>query len=165
MTLLVVSYVICFTGFHAERCLGSQPVQAAEVDMGLRAGGAYADIKPQRVLPNYNGTPLYAGDPEKILQAHVIVCTDGETQVAILSLDATFVGRDLVLRIRDELQHRIGIDPGHVMIGATHSHHTPATAASFLAGAVPDPMYVDFLVDRIGDAAQGLRRGSNRPYS
>ena len=121
---------------------------------GLQVGGAYADITPDRVLPNYNGSPLGVGDGSSFLQAHVIICSDGRTQAAIISVDATFIGRDQVLRIRDELNQRIGIDPKNVCIGATHAHHSPALAASFLAGALPDPQYVDRVVGAVGDAAE-----------
>jgi len=130
----------------------SQPSQGASV---LRVGGAYADITPVSKLPNYNDSPIKPSeDGSSSLKAHIVICSVGESKAAIISVDCTFLGRAEVLRIRDELRWRVDIDPDYISIAATHSHATPATAASFLSGALPDPLYLDFMIERICRAAE-----------
>ncbi len=107
-------------------CLISAQPQSVELTTSrLRVGSAFSNITPNRELPNYNGSPLQPGNGSQFLLAHVIFCTDGETEAASISIDTTWVGRGVVLRIRDELPQRTGIVPDHVCIGATHAHHTP----------------------------------------
>ncbi len=105
-------------------------------------------------MPNYKGD-LHAPSKDSCpLRVQVIVCDDGTTKAALVSVDCTFLGRTEVLRMRDALRWRIGIDPDHVCVAATHSHAAPATTASFLHGELPDPRYIDFLVERTCDAAE-----------
>jgi hypothetical protein len=59
-----------------------------------------------------------------------------------------------VKRIRDALQKRLGLAPDHVSIAATHSHASPATTASFLAGELPEPAYIDLLEDQTCKAVE-----------
>jgi len=128
--------------------------KAAPVAPAIRVGSAHADITPCRELPNYNGAVMKLGDGSSRLRAHVVLCADGATKTAIVSVDCTFLGRPEVLRIRDELRRSIDIDPDHVCVAATHAHTTPATTASFLSGALPDPLYLDFMIERICRAAE-----------
>ena len=128
--------------------------QAAPAAPAVKVGSAHADITPRRELPNYNVAPIKPSDGSSSLQAHVVICTDGKTNVAIISVDCTFLGRAEVLRIRDELRRRIDVDPDHVCVAATHSHVAPATAASFLSGSLPDPLYLDFMIEHICGAAE-----------
>ena len=120
--------------------------------MPLRAGGAIANITPDRDLPNYNGAVHSRGDGDSDLLCHVIVIDDGYTPVVLVSCDATFVDRALLLRIRDACQRRTGIPGEHVMVAANHVHDCPATGVSFLSGALPDSLYLDFLIDRVAEA-------------
>ena len=120
----------------------------------LRVGGAYADITPDRAMLNYNGNPIKPDGESCRLRAHVVLCTDGRTKAAIISVDCTFLGQSEVRRIRDAMRSRIDINPDHVCVAATHSHAAPATTASFLSGALPDPKYIDLLVERTCQAAE-----------
>ena len=118
-------------------------------DTAFRAGGGMTDLTPDRVLPNYNGAPVKP-DPEACpMRCHAVAFDDGATQGAIVSCDTTFVDRTLLLAIRDACARATGIPAGHVMLGATHAHAVPATCPSFLSGALPDPLYVDFFVEQI----------------
>jgi len=120
----------------------------------FRAGGGMTDLTPDRVLPNYNGAPVKP-DPEACpLRCHAVAFDDGETQGAIVSCDTTFVDRTLLLAIRDACARATGLPAAHVMLGATHSHAAPATCPSFLSGALPDPLYVDFFVEQIVTAVR-----------
>jgi neutral ceramidase len=119
----------------------------------ILVGSAYADITPTRPMPNYNGQMVRPDAGATPLRVNVLVCADAEKRVVLLSVDCTFLGRAEVLRLRDALRWRIGVAPDHVAVAATHSHAAPATTASFLSGALPDPQYVDFVVERATQAA------------
>ena len=120
----------------------------------LLVGSAHADVTPGRPMPNYKGDVIKPDNGSSRLQVHVVLCTDGETKAAIVSVDCTFLGRAEVLRIRDALRWRIDVEADHVCVAATHSHAAPATAASFLHGELPDPRYLDTLIERICQAAE-----------
>ena len=125
----------------------------------FRVGGAYADITPQRSMPNYKGDPLNPDRDACPLRVQVIVCADATSKVALISVDCTFLGRTEVGRMREALHRRLGLKPEHVCIAATHSHASPATTASFLTGELPDPKYIDLLVEKTcGAVEQAISR-------
>jgi hypothetical protein len=105
-------------------------------------------------MPNYNGALLDVDKDASPLRVQSIVLDDSATRVAILSVDCTFLGRIEVGRIRDALHRRLGLKPEHVCVAATHSHASPATTASFLTGELPDPKYIDLLVEKACQAAE-----------
>jgi hypothetical protein len=117
-------------------------------------GGAYRDITPEHAMPNYNGDRLAPDKNASPLRIQAIVLDDGTTRVAVLSVDCTFLGRTEVGRIREALRQRCGLAPEHVCIAATHTHASPATTASFLTGALPEPAYVDLLVEKSQEAIE-----------
>jgi len=123
------------------------------MDEGIfRAGAAITDLMPDRVLPNYNGAQLQIDADASRLRCQAVAFECGEVQGAIISCDATFVDRMLLAHIRDVVNRRTGIPGEHVMVAATHSHATPATCPSFLSGALPDPLYMDFFVEQTAQA-------------
>ena len=114
----------------------------------FEVGGAFADITPKEPMPNYYRS-VHRPDPDASpLRVHAVVCREAATTVVIVSVDCTFIGRDEVARIREAVSKRIGVAPDHVCIAATHTHASPATTASFLNGQLPDPGYLDLLVER-----------------
>src|SRR5262245_25860590 len=84
---------------------------AAKPAESLQVGGAYADITPTVEMRNYKSDPLRPDKDACPLRVQVIVCGTGMDKAAIVSADCTFLGRTEVLRIRDALRWRIGIDP------------------------------------------------------
>ena len=112
-------------------------------------GAAMADITPGRSLVNYNGDPLVREDGDSDLLCHALYLACGPIETVIAACDATFIDRTLVLRIRDECERRVGIPASNVWVTATHTHSSPATAVSFLAGALPDPLYLDSFIERV----------------
>ena len=127
----------------------------------FRAGGAMGDLTPDRELPNYNGRVIGPGENNCPLRCHAVVFDDGSRQGALVSCDATFIDRILLLRIRDACTRATGIPGNWITVAATHTHAAPATCPSFLSGALPDPLYLDFFVQRtveaIAQAQQDLR--------
>lgn len=150
--LIAVALVGTFTVIKATNDGGS--TDSTSGSPTLRVGSAFADVTPRRPMPNYNGASIKPDKNSCPLQVHVVVCTDGKTKIAIVSVDCTFLGQAEVRRIRDALGRRIDVDPDHVCVAATHSHAAPATTASFLHGAPPDPQYLDTLIERTCQAAE-----------
>jgi neutral ceramidase len=135
---------------------------AGDLRAEFSVGAAYLSIMPDGPRRNYYRSLHEVAPDASPLRVHVIVCSDGRQKVAMLSVDCTFLGRTEVLRIRDALRWRIGIAPDNVCVAATHTHAAPATTASFLAGELPDPQYVDFLVEQAAAAAE-IAAGRMRP--
>jgi neutral ceramidase len=96
---------------------------AAEPPSGIKAGFAERDITPGIGMerPGGYGKVLHTRfhDPCKV---RVAVFDDGRRPLAIVSVDALFVPRRVVLEARTEIEKLTGIPPGAVMIAATHSH-------------------------------------------
>jgi hypothetical protein len=105
------------------------------------------DITPQQDFPSYNNVLLGSDPDASRLLCQAVVFDDGETRGAIISIDSTFVDRALVLTIRDACKRATGIPGQNILVAATHTHAAPASCVSFLAGARPDPTYVDALVE------------------
>ena len=116
--------------------------------MPFSAGCAVTDLTPDGELPNYNGGTMKLGTEDSGLLCHAVVFSEGDVEAAVVSCDATVMMRDLVLRIREEAERRSGVPARNVLIGATHTHACPATSLTFLSGALPDPVYMDFFVEQ-----------------
>ena len=123
----------------------------------IKVGAAMLNITPARELPNYFGTTYQRGAGDTDLLCHAVVLSGGETEVALISCDLTFVDRILLLRIRNACERRIGIPGKQVMVAATHDHAAPTTGTSFLIGPPADPLYLDFLIERVVTAVQTAR--------
>jgi neutral ceramidase len=122
-------------------------------DKELLVGAAMMDITPDRPLPNYNGVMVEVDSNTSPLRCQALAFECGEMQGVVISCDATFVDRTLLAYIRDVVNRATGIPGGHVMVAATHTHSAPAPCPSFLSGALPDPLYIDFFVEQISRAA------------
>ena len=118
----------------------------------FRAGAAMVDITPSRELVNYNGDRLSIDADASPLRCHAAVFEDGETKGAILSVDTTFIDRTFLLRIRDACERATGVPGTNILVAATHTHPAPASCVSFLSGALPDPQYLDQMVEGVVEA-------------
>ena len=123
----------------------------------FRAGAATTDITPDRPLPNYNNSLCQRDASASPLCCQAVVFDDGETAGAIVSIDVTFVDRPLLFAIRDKCQQTTGVASSNILIGATHTHAAPASCPSFLSGALPDPSFVDALIDRVAVTVKTAR--------
>ncbi|MDA0709196.1 MAG: hypothetical protein O3B73_03185 [bacterium] len=121
-------------------------------DTQLMLGAAMTGITPDHVLPNYNGAPIEVDPQASPLRCQALAFECGQTQGAVISCDATFIDRMLLVYLRDAVARATGMPPGNVLVAATHSHAAPAICPSFLSGSLPDPLYVDFLVSKITEA-------------
>jgi len=127
-----------------------------DIDL-IRVGAAMASITPRNELRTYFGTTYRRGAADDDLLCHAVALSDGETEVALICCDLTFVDRTLLLRIRDACERKAGVPGKHVFVAATHDHAAPAAGASYLSGGAADPLYLDLLVDRVVGAARAAQ--------
>ena len=89
----------------------------------LTAGFAEADITPDPGMeaPGGYGKSYHqtVHDPCKIRAA---VFDDGQRRVAIVGIDAIGVHGEMVQSARAAIEQRCGIEPGAIMVAASHSH-------------------------------------------
>jgi hypothetical protein len=68
------------------------------------------------------------------LYARALVLDDGDTQLAIVSMDVCGVPRDVVKPVRTRVERLTGIPASHLLLNSTHNHTSPA----FLLGIPPE---------------------------
>ena len=87
------------------------------------------------------------------LWAKALYLVDGHTRLLWLHCDLVGFDRSLVLAFRRWAQERLGLEPGQVMLSATHTHSGPCTIHLEECGAY-DAEYVQLLQARLREAAQ-----------
>ncbi len=120
-------------GISLELCALNFELRAAE----LRAGAAQVVITP----PNGIGLAGYyfergADGTNDDLFAKTLVLNDGNTRIALVTLDLISTTRPMVEAARREIEKTTGIPGSNVMISATHAHTAPVLAGR---GVVEDP--------------------------
>ncbi len=110
------------------RALPAQRYDPEPPSPGQTAGFAEADITPEIGMerPGNYGKVLHRRffDPCKVRAA---VVSHGRSRVAIVGLDALVIPRSTVTAARERIHDRCGIEPGAVMIAASHSHSSGPT--------------------------------------
>ncbi|WP_327399744.1 neutral/alkaline non-lysosomal ceramidase N-terminal domain-containing protein [Streptomyces sp. NBC_01288] len=130
----------------------------------LRAGVVKADITPADLtgLHPLPGTFSGVHDP---LFLRALYLTDGETEVALVSLDLIEAGD--ITPVRERVERELGIPTDHIVITATHTHNAPRIAdvspgALAHAGGPESFAYTEVVYDRIVSALREAR-ASARP--
>ncbi len=112
----------------------------------IQSGVAAGDITPEPGLVlqgHWNTNPshsvLYP------LEVRAIVFAEGDTQIAIATLDVIGVTKVTTDRIRAQVASACGILEDRVMVACSHTHCAPATLPCL--GMTPDPKFMDRMVD------------------
>jgi hypothetical protein len=105
-----------------------------------RAGFAAADITPEPGAQMPGGfRPNYSQGVRDPLYAVAAVISDGATPIALVGIDALFIGKHTVGEARALIEKTAGIPGTNVLIGASHAH----TGGPILdcLGSDEDPAY------------------------
>jgi hypothetical protein len=87
------------------------------------------------------------------LYARALVLENGESAVALVSVDVLALPGDFVGRVRTAVHTGIGIPPGAIMIASTHTHAGPVTITTFFNPEESvDAAYMDALARAIEEA-------------
>jgi neutral ceramidase len=112
----------------------------------LRAGVAKVDITPTEtegvMVTGHRRMVHGVRDP---LRAGVLILDDGETKVAIVTLDTIFAWNDLVALVRPRIEQATGVPASNILVAASHNHSAPAFE--------PDSAWGRSLVDKLTTAA------------
>lgn len=84
------------------------------------------------------------------LYAKALVVESGESLAALVVVDALYVQRGEVERIRERIARNTPIAPEQVMVSATHTHSGPPIRPGFDGSR--SEAYLDYLVERTADA-------------
>ena len=126
----------------------------------IQSGVATGDITPEPGLVlqgHWNTNPSHA--VLYPLEVRAIVFAEGDSQIAIATLDIIGVTKATTDRIRAQVAKTSGIPEAGVMIACSHTHCAPATLPCL--GMTPDPKFMDRLVNTtaacIAEAAHALQ--------
>ena len=135
----------------------------------LKAGFSEADITPEigMEMPGGYSKVFHKSlhDPCKVRAA---VFDDGGRPIALVGVDALAIPRQVVAPARGEIAARCGIEPGCVMVGASHSHSSGPIGMvlpgqfddapelvrklAYEESSCADPRYLKLVQDRIVSA-------------
>ena len=126
----------------------------------IQSGVATRDITPEPGLVlqgHWNTNPSHA--VLYPLEVRAIVFAEGDSQIAIATLDVIGVTKATTDRIRAQVAKTCGIPEDGVMIVCSHTHCAPATLPCL--GMTPDSNFMDRLVNTtaacIAEAAHALQ--------
>ena len=103
--------------------LVASPARAGDRTAVFQAGFAERDITPPigSEAPGGYGKAYHKKlhDPCKV---RAVVFDDGKKRVALVGLDALFVHRDTVVKVRKAIAKKTGLTEDAILLGASHSH-------------------------------------------
>lgn len=130
---------------------------AFNVRSNLSAGVAKVDITPQEVRDfEVTGHRRKVNGVRDPLRAGVLLLHDGETHVAIVTLDTIGAWEEMVKLARQEIAKETGVPAANIMVAASHNHSGPAFEA--------DSDWGRELIAKLGQAARKAA-DSMRPVS
>ncbi len=125
----------------------------AAVNAELQVGVARRVITPDPLLPVSGGLgkPSPTTQKKGDLTARAMVLRNGDTTMAIVSLDLLGFPRVLADRVKQRVS---GISADRILIGATHTHSAPDVYAfpDGKGGHTADLKYVEFVCQRTAEA-------------
>lgn len=119
----------------------------------LRVGSFETDITPRLGTDLIGGfAPRPCVDIKDRLHAKAIAIDNGDSQIALVTVDLCVAVREQLDEAKARIQERTGIGPENVLISATHTHTGPAAVS--ILGVDIDPEYADSLPWKIADAVE-----------
>lgn len=118
-------------------------------------GTGIEDISPAMGVPldgaiSQNGGVETIHDP---LHVRALVVSDGETKVALATIDSTMVSTDIIDAAKTIIEKRTGIPGSHAILAATHTHSTPRA----VTGLIDDPAFASYLESLPAKIAEAVR--------
>ena len=122
----------------------------------LKAGVARVDMTPPKglELAGYPHYPRYNEGYHDPLMAACLYLSDGETEVAMITLDILFFSKKYVKEVRRRALERCGIAPAGVMISCSHTHSGPWASGRLdiegIESGKKQPLeYIEELIEKI----------------
>jgi neutral ceramidase len=126
------------------------PAASPDARTVFKAGFAERDISPAIGMEQPGGYgKAYHQAFHDACKARAVVFYDGKARVAIVGIDALFIRRQIVQSIRKAIQKRCGIEPGSILISASHTH-SGGPIGYYLPGEFDDasPLVRSLVYDR-----------------
>lgn len=140
----------------ASLLMGMPLPQPGEVEVGFGTADITPDLDRHVVwLAGYGNDRRATGVHDR-LWARAVVLREGDSKVALVSVDLVGLQRPAVLHVRTRL-------PGyrHVLLSSTHNHEGPDVIGLWGPSQIEsgvDPAYVEFVVERIVEAVRAAER-------
>lgn len=126
----------------------------ASESLPLRAGAATADITPQKWPVELIGSfsQRLAGHAWDRLNARALVLDNGETRLALVTVDSCLVPRSLFDEARRRAAALCDIPADHILAAATHTHSAPPAKNRPARNQDADAQYVEHMIRGIVSA-------------
>ena len=122
----------------------------------LQAGVALSEISPKQgiALAGYPHHPRYNRGVHDPLYAACLVLDDGDTRIAIITMDLAMYVKKKVRVVRAAIVEKTGIPAGNIMICCSHTHSGPWASGMLDLEALekeekPDEEFVALLHDKL----------------
>lgn len=121
---------------------------------GLRAGAAAVDIKADDDMVIGGGihAARVKGQEGRLRAVALVLATPDGNKLAMVACDVLMLTRDLLDPLAEELKTSCGLEPSHLLINATHTHHAPSTVT--VHGYSRDEVFCKRVQRAIVDAVQ-----------
>lgn len=140
--IFLAAFILSWDGIATSAADGQFPVQS-----NLRAGVAKVDITPDDVQDfEVTGHRRKVNGVRDPLRAGVLILDNGDTKVAIVTLDTISAWTDMVKLARARIEDASGVPAANIMIAASHNHSGPGFDA--------DSAWGRELIDKLGLAAK-----------
>src|SRR4051794_39619969 len=116
----------------------------------LSVGFAETDITPRLGSQSPGGMQARRlNEVHDPLKAVAMVVRGESRTVALVGVDALFIGEDATAKARATIEETTKVPGDHVLIGASHTHGGGPIASCFESEA--DPAYVDLVARRVAE--------------
>ena len=118
----------------------------------FKAGAAFTNITPKKpyFLHGYPFVERTSTGVNDWLRSSALYLTDGVESIIFITNDILYINKSIVSNVRKEVSQKTGMDAGHILIGATHTHSGPVTVNCAISANDPvvppaDPEYIRYL--------------------